>query len=183
MRPSASPSTSSPSPIQSLSTWQSTSGTRLQALYSDFSRQKTSNPTSFQANVEWWRRALEEFVDSGFQDESSSNTTKSRLVLHANASLLEKVKVPKVGKPLALGAVLVRSFSLFTAYHTHERLAPVKSDLHNASHSIYPLSEFLSLKSSIYATSSLPVRVASYLVGKPLWWSLEQIGIKCWAPH
>ncbi|KAF6763991.1 hypothetical protein DFP72DRAFT_956150 [Ephemerocybe angulata] len=145
-----------------LDTFSSTSTTRLQALYSDFSRQKTSNPASYQANVEWWRKALETIVSSGFQDEHGSvygkkqGSGKSRLVLHANATLLDQVKIPRVGKPLALGAVL--------------------SELH-ASHSFYPLAEFTSLKSSIYSTHSLPIRIASYVVGKPLWWALEQMGI------
>ena len=35
----------------------------------------------------------------------------------------------------------------------------------------------MSLKASIYSTHSLPVRIASYVVGKPLWWALEQMGI------
>lgn len=97
-----------------LETFASTSTTRLQALYSDFSRQKNSNPASFQANLEWWRKSLESIVSSGFQDERVSASTqqkstgKSRLVLHANSALLEQVKIPRVGKPLALGTVLVR---------------------------------------------------------------------------
>ena len=52
----------------------------------------------------------------------------------------------------------------------------VKLDLHT-SHAYCPVSEFLSLKASIYSASSLPIRIASYVVGKPLWWALEQIGI------
>ena len=35
----------------------------------------------------------------------------------------------------------------------------------------------MALSSSLYATRSLPIRVASYVVGKPLWWALEQAGI------
>jgi charged multivesicular body protein 7 len=30
---------------------------------------------------------------------------------------------------------------------------------------------------SIYHPGSLPIRVASYLVGRPLWWALEQLSI------
>ena len=84
-----------------------TSTPRLQALYSDFSLQKQSNPASYQSNIEWWRNGLEIIVSSGLQ--TLEETTKSdRLVLHAGRELLELVKLPKVGKPLALGAVIVR---------------------------------------------------------------------------
>lgn len=119
-------------PITSLSPFSSTSTPRLQALYSDFSRQKTSNPTSYHANVDWWRKALESVVGSGMQndihengpqtpirivkkkdDNSSSSSvptssSSDRLVLHAGRDIMERVKIPKVGKPLSLGAVLVR---------------------------------------------------------------------------
>ena len=91
----------------SLPPYSTTSTARLQALYSDFSRQKQSNPTSYQSNIEWWRKGLEIIVSSGLQ--TAEETSKSdRLVLHAGRELLELVKLPKVGKPLALGAVIVR---------------------------------------------------------------------------
>lgn len=91
----------------SIQPYSTTSTPRLQALYSDFSRQKQSNPTSFHSNIEWWHKALEVIVSSGLQ--TTEETSKSdRLVLHTGRELLELVKIPKVGKPLALGAVLVR---------------------------------------------------------------------------
>lgn len=127
--PSSSRSQSSVSSLQPFST---TSIPRLQALYSDFSRQKHSNPTSYNANVEWWRNALEALVGSGMQHSPYTNTPtpqyrirnarlddsdsdgdgellrSEQLVLHGGRELLEGLKIPKVGKPLALGAVLVR---------------------------------------------------------------------------
>jgi len=82
---------------------------RLQALYSDFSRQKHSNPASYHSNVEWWQKALETIVGSGIQRTHHENGSKNdRIVLHAGQELIERVKIPKVGKPLALGPVLVR---------------------------------------------------------------------------
>lgn len=82
-----------------------TSRARLQALYSDFSRQKHSNPSAYHANVEWWRATLETIVSCGSPQET--DTTPSRLTVQADQSLLDKLKVEKVGKPLALGAVIV----------------------------------------------------------------------------
>ena len=92
------------SAILSHDPWQGSSTTRLQALYSDFSRQKQSNPLSFQANVEWWKKALQTIVTTALQEEPSPTPG---LILHADSSLMNLVKVPKVGKPLALGTVLV----------------------------------------------------------------------------
>jgi hypothetical protein len=107
-----------PSLATSLPPFSTTSIARLQALYSDFSRQKQSNATSYHANVEWWRKALEALVSSGKQDyqshlqfdEDAENSVakNDRLVLHAGRELIERLKIPKAGKPLALGAVLVR---------------------------------------------------------------------------
>jgi len=99
-----------------------TSTPRLQALYSDFSRQKHSNPASYHSNVQWWRKALETLVDSGLQHTPHENGSKSdRLVLHAGRELMERVKVPKVGKPLAIGAVLVRFLVTCTVYLSSRR--------------------------------------------------------------
>jgi charged multivesicular body protein 7 len=95
----------------SIPPYSTTSTPRLQALYSDFSRQKQSNPTSYHSNIEWWHRGLEVIVGSGLQTQQHTTEEPSksdRLVLHAGRELLELVKLPKVGKPLALGAVIVR---------------------------------------------------------------------------
>ena len=79
---------------------------RLQALYSNISRQKHSNPTSYYANVQWWQRVLEEYVASGLQEELPE-ARGSRLVLNAGLPLMEKFRVEGVGKPLAFSAVIV----------------------------------------------------------------------------
>ena len=39
------------------------------------------------------------------------------------------------------------------------------------------LSEFMNAKVSIYDPGWLPFRIAAYVVGKPLWWALEQMGV------
>lgn len=43
--------------------------------------------------------------------------------------------------------------------------------------SAIPLSEFLTLKTSIYDPGWLPTRIAAFVVGRPLWWALEQMGV------
>ncbi|KAF9527003.1 Snf7-domain-containing protein [Crepidotus variabilis] len=158
------PFASSSSIASNLAPFSTTSTSRLQALYSDFSRQKQSNPASYHANVEWWRKALESLVISGSQDidfsvstlEDSTPPKSDRLILHAGKPLVERVKIPKVGKPLSLGAVL--------------------SDLRSSKIAL-PLSEFLNANASIYDPGWLPGRIASFVVGKPLWWALEHMGI------
>jgi charged multivesicular body protein 7 len=40
-----------------------------------------------------------------------------------------------------------------------------------------PLQRFLSAKESVYDPGWLPTRIAAYVLGKPLWWALEQLGV------
>ncbi|TRM62605.1 hypothetical protein BD626DRAFT_403645 [Schizophyllum amplum] len=124
---------------------------RLQGLYSDFAQKKQSNPTSYNANVEWWRKALEAHVLSG--------ASKSRLVLAANRQLIDAMRVEGVGKPAGLGEVVTALV---------------------ASHTLIPHSLFLSSVQTIYPSSSWipsPTTVVTYVVGKPLWWAMEQLSI------
>ena len=46
-----------------------------------------------------------------------------------------------------------------------------------ASKAYFALPEFLSSPKSIYDPGWLPYRVASYVVGKPLWWAMKQLSI------
>ena len=101
-----------PTSIQNVPPFASTSNSRLHALYSDISRQKRSNPTSYHANVNWWQRALESVVSSGAQHARDAVHANGRVVLHAGRSLMDTLKVDGVGKPLGLGAVIVRANSL-----------------------------------------------------------------------
>jgi charged multivesicular body protein 7 len=53
---------------------------------------------------------------------------------------------------------------------------PVKSELQEEK--VYvPLSQFLTAVQSIYDPGWLPYRIASYVIGKPLWWALQQTGV------
>ncbi|EPQ58042.1 hypothetical protein GLOTRDRAFT_72055 [Gloeophyllum trabeum ATCC 11539] len=138
--------------LSSLLTYTSSSTSRLQALYSDFTRQKQSNPTSYQSNIDWWRRTLEAVVSKGWQHEASQD----RLILHASPSLAEVFRYEGVGKPLSLSTVITE-------------LCDSKAYI--------PLQYFLTASQSIYDPGSLPLRIASYVLGRPLWWALQQVGI------
>ena len=89
--------------LSTLPSYTGTSTSRLQALYSDFSRQKQSNPASYQSNLDWWRRTLEAVVARGWQPDC-----KHRLVLNATPLLPDAFRYEGVGKPLSLGTVIVR---------------------------------------------------------------------------
>ncbi|KAF8212030.1 Snf7-domain-containing protein [Mycena galopus ATCC 62051] len=136
--------------LLALPSYATTSPSRLQSIYSDISRQKYSNPASYNANIEWWRNALEAITRSGIQQRGSN------LVLTADAGLLELLRVSGVGKPLALSAVVTEL---------------------RAQRLLFTRSDFLSSKESIYDSGWLPGRIAAYVVGKPLWWALEQLGV------
>ncbi|OSX65335.1 hypothetical protein POSPLADRAFT_1135526 [Postia placenta MAD-698-R-SB12] len=151
-----------------LPTYSSTSAQRLKALYSDFSLQKQSNPTSYSSYVEWWRRTLEAVVLKGCLHHGDENLTKpERLVLHANGSTLaDDFRFEGVGKPLGLPTVIVRETF---GSRIQSELCETKS--------YFRLSDFLTSSKSIYDPGWLPYRVASYVVGKPLWWALQQLSI------
>ncbi|KAI0797955.1 hypothetical protein C8Q75DRAFT_740149 [Abortiporus biennis] len=149
---------SSQARLSALPTYQSTSSSRLKSLYSDFLRQKHSNPTSYASNVEWWRRTLEAVVLRGWQSSSSTDSlTSDRLILHASGpTFSEEFRFEGVGKPLSLAGVIAE-------------LCEEKA--------YFPLQQFLNGTQSIYDPGWLPLRIASFLVGKPLWWALEQLNI------
>lgn len=149
---------------------------RLQALYSDFSRQRHSNPTAYHANIEWWRKALETMVSSGLQQHQKDATGSSRLVLHAGHGLIERTKVDRVGKPLALGSVIVRAVKLSCRDSNDQIICTSKSELRSLK-GLLPLNDFLNNEASIYDPGWLPARIAAFVVGKPLWWALEQVGV------
>lgn len=94
-----------PPHLHDLEPFSSTSPTRFHSLYSDFARQKSSNPTSYQANVQWWRKGLESLVSSGRQ---ATNSESNRFVLKANREFLERLRIEKLGKPMGLGTAIVR---------------------------------------------------------------------------
>ncbi|KAF7323139.1 hypothetical protein HMN09_00094200 [Mycena chlorophos] len=142
--------------LLALPPYQNTSPSRLQSIYADISRQKHSNPASFAANVEWWQDTLEAVVSSGIQKAGS------RIVLQADAGLMALLRVPGAGKP----TVLLKPLSLPTV------LAELRTRK-----SVFTQSEFLASTQSVYNPGWLPGRIAAYVVGKPLWWALEQLGV------
>lgn len=117
-----SPAASSSSPLKTLPTYLNTSQSRLQALYSDVSRQRHSNPSSYHSHVEWWRKTLETLVSRGLQTqphlESSEEQESNKLILRAGRGLVEELRFPGVGKPLGLGAVIVSRLLLYLSTFT-----------------------------------------------------------------
>ncbi|KAI0362089.1 hypothetical protein OH77DRAFT_1389098 [Trametes cingulata] len=144
--------------LSSLPTYASSSTSRLKSLYSDFTYQKQSNPTSYASNVDWWRRTLEGALLRGWlSDSHSTGATPDRLVLHATGvAFAEHFRVEGVGKPLSIPTVIAEL---------------------NSSKVFISLPELLSSSRSIYDPGWLPYRIASFVVGKPLWWALGQLGI------
>ena len=91
--------------LSSLPSYDNLSNSRIQSLYSDISRQKHSNPTTYNSNIAWWHSTLEAIVSHGWLPN-----TPDRLILHAEQSLLESLRYERVGKPLCLGTVIVSIF-------------------------------------------------------------------------
>jgi len=136
---------------------------RLQSLYSDFTRQKQANPTAFASNVEWWYRLLRKCLEEGWlneadlgDDEQDSVNGGDRLILSVRSTLPEQFRWGRLGRPLALPTVLSELSSS----------QPPR---------IISLKQFMASSTSIYHTDGLAWRIASYVVGKPLWWALEQM--------
>ncbi|KAJ7650488.1 hypothetical protein FB45DRAFT_731124 [Roridomyces roridus] len=140
---------SSSSTILALPPWNSSSPNRLQSVYSDLSRQKQSNPESYQANIRWWHKAFESMASSGIQQE------KSTFVLRVGPALMTLLRVQGVGKPLALPTVI--------------------NEL-RAQKVLHPKLAFLTQRKSIYDPSPLTGRIAAYALST-LWWSLDQLGV------
>ncbi|KDQ60963.1 hypothetical protein JAAARDRAFT_125410 [Jaapia argillacea MUCL 33604] len=139
------------SQLSLLPTYDGTSTSRLQSLYSDISRRKDSNPTAYRSSVDWWRQTLEAWLAKGWQRDS-----QDKLILHVAPNLVDSFKFEGVGKPLGLSSVV--------------------AELCNQ-RSLIPLTQFTTTTQSIYDPGSLSWRIASYVVGKPLWWALQQTGI------
>ncbi len=111
----------SQSQLYDLPTYKNITSSRLKFLYSDFSRQKQSNPASFTSNVDWWRRTLEALVVKGWQSHNHTHSEHpDRLVFHAvGPEVIERFRVEGVGKPLGLATVIVSTrhcVGCFVAY-------------------------------------------------------------------
>ncbi|KAI0059016.1 hypothetical protein BV25DRAFT_1963538 [Artomyces pyxidatus] len=113
-------------------------------------------------DVSWWRTTLEEMVSKGWQPHTYLPHTTNKLVLHAGQNLPESLRYEGTGKPLCLGT---RCGSCLIC----AELASTRA--------LIPLVQFLSAAQSVYDPERLPYRIASYVVGKPLWWALQQLSI------
>jgi charged multivesicular body protein 7 len=171
------PTNLSPVALSSLPTYASASRFRLQSLYSDIHRQKHSNPSSFHTHVDWWHRTLKDFISRGWQGHDGSDGTSNKLVLGARRALVDKLRYDGVGKPLGLGTTIVRLHAVLTLLCIQlTAFALVKAEIRR-SNDLIPLSQFLTSPKSVYDPGWLPYRVASFVVGKPLWWAMEQLDI------
>ncbi|OBZ75418.1 hypothetical protein A0H81_04292 [Grifola frondosa] len=117
--------------LASLETYATSSTSRLKSLYSDFSLQKQSNPTSYASNVEWWRKTFESVVLKGWTSQSHAQPAyPDRLVLHANGPLLaDEFRLEGVGKPLSLATVVAELCSSKAYFSVTEFLNSARSPL------------------------------------------------------
>ncbi|KAJ3542861.1 hypothetical protein NMY22_g3353 [Coprinellus aureogranulatus] len=160
--------------VLSLPAFSAASTPRLRSLYSDFSRQKSSNPTAYHSNIQWWRKALEDLVSAGACAEEEGIPSRhsgdesgidhdprsrgSRLILHADDAMRNYLRIATIGRPSALGTIF------------HE----LKS-----SRSVYLQSDFMRRQTSINSGSTphLLVRLINSVLGNPLWWMIAQLGL------
>ncbi|KAG1782619.1 Snf7-domain-containing protein [Suillus placidus] len=142
--------------LSALPNYVSTSKSRLKSLYSDIHRQKHSNPSSFHAYVDWWHQTLKDVISRGWQGSDGFDGTSNKLILGARRALVDKLRYEGVGKPLGLGTTIAEM---------------------RRSNDLIPLSQFLTSQQSVYNPGWLPYRIASFVVGKPLWWAMEQLDI------
>lgn len=156
--------------LSSLPNYSSASTSRLHSLYSDFANQKASNPVAFDSKIAWWREVLPILVARSWQPD-----TRDRLILHGRPSLVEAWKYEGCGKPLGLPVVIVSHPG--TAYiRRTDHPSLVKAEL-KASRELIPLNEFMNAKTSIYDQGSIPYRLASFVIRKPVVWALQQLSV------
>lgn len=94
----------------------------------------------------------------------------------ARRAIVDRLRYDGVGKPLGLASTIVRVLFLFLPPTETDSNVLVKAELQRT-HALLPLSQFLASQQSVYDPGWLPYRIASFLVGKPLWWAMEQLDI------
>ena len=157
--------------LSSLPSYNGLTNSRIQSLYSDISRQKHSNPTTYNANITWWHTTLEAIVSRGWLPN-----TPDRLILHAEQSLLEILRYERVGKPLCLGTVIVRCLSCSKKLSSRPSFSLAKTELVDSRDAV-PLQQFLTALQSVHDPGWLPYRVVAFVLGKPLQWALHQLNL------
>lgn len=80
----------------------SPSQARLKALYASTSLQSQSNPTGYQANLQWWSSMIDETLRAGYLSDD-------RLILHVDGTLSERFENAEGARPRGLGGVIVSS--------------------------------------------------------------------------
>jgi hypothetical protein len=78
---------------------------RLPSLYSDFRRQRTTNPDGYAINISAWRMALAHAAREGLIPAQGSR--RDLLVLSFSRELQQALETKQWGQPVALGTVIV----------------------------------------------------------------------------
>ena len=121
---------------------------RLASLYSDFRYLHATNPEGYYANLAAWETGLSNAARLGLVPG-----TRNRLSLKTGPQLVGALETVKWGKPLALGAVVVRTLCTILPTRTPARQPQLITRTQNealAQGRIIPLKAFLELSTSVY---------------------------------
>ncbi|WWC68242.1 uncharacterized protein I206_102165 [Kwoniella pini CBS 10737] len=121
---------------------------RLQALYASTSSQRTTNPTGYKANYQWWSSVIEETLRTGWLNGEEGD----RLILKVDDSMLSKLEDNLGRRPKGIGGV-------------------IDGMINTTPPTLYLLSTYLSSLTPLHAPPSLTSR----FIGKPLWWAVSQL--------
>ncbi|KAF2432656.1 hypothetical protein EJ08DRAFT_695406 [Tothia fuscella] len=136
---------------------------RLSSLYSDFRYQAQTNPDGYNANISAWRAALNHASRAGLIPSSTESLKKNKhktrtldasandiLAIWTGEELLNALEVERLGRPVALAAVIQDAVSR---------------------REMIPLGEYLGGKGSIYGRRWVPTP------WEVVRWSLRQLGL------
>lgn len=84
---------------------------RIPSLFSDFAVQRDTNPDGYNANVNIWEEVLCRAAYAGFI--AGRDGTLHRLSLETGPYLLQKLESSEWGRPLAINAVIVGTYSRY----------------------------------------------------------------------
>ncbi|WWC59757.1 uncharacterized protein I303_102319 [Kwoniella dejecticola CBS 10117] len=121
---------------------------RLNALYASTSSQRTTNPTGYNANSQWWSSVIEETLRTGWINGEHGD----RLILKVDDGLLNRLEDQLGRRPKGIGGVI-------------QGLADANPS------TLHPLPTYLSSLIPTHAGPSLTSR----FIGKPLWWAMSQL--------
>ncbi|WWD08285.1 hypothetical protein V865_006396 [Kwoniella europaea PYCC6329] len=124
------------------------SSARLHALYASTSSQRTTNPTGYAANSQWWASVIEETLRTGWINGEDGD----RLILKVDDALLGRLEDEHGRRPKGIGGVI-------------EGLASTTPP------TLHPLPHFTTSLTPLHAPPSLTSR----FIGRPLWWAVSQL--------